>query len=71
VADLSKATIGFISNGKKAAVPIINEVEKQLKAKYPTLKSVGLYQATDADGKAVTQANWLKTVDTVFLAVGD
>jgi hypothetical protein len=73
VSNLEGKTIGFIPNEKKAAVPILAEVEKQLKAKFPTLKSAGIYKSPSKSGITDIPADWLKLkgVDTVVLAIGD
>ncbi len=71
VADLNQAPLGFIQNGKKAAVPILNAVAKQLQARYPEIQSRGIYQTASINGKPVDLKEWLKGVDAVILAVGD
>jgi len=71
VSSLAGATIGFIPIDKIAAIPILTEVEKNLKAKFPALKSAGVYKSKDDNGITVDLADWLKGVDTAVLAVGD
>jgi hypothetical protein len=71
VSNLEGKTVGFIPNEKKSAVPILAEVEKQLQAKYPTLKSAGIYKSPFKSGYTGIPEDWLKGVDTVVLAIGD
>jgi hypothetical protein len=72
VSNLEGKTIGFLPNEKKAAVPILAEVEKQLLAKFPTLKSAGIYnKSPNKSGYTGIPEDWLKGVDTVVLAIGD
>ncbi len=72
VSSLEGKTIGFIPNEKKAAIPILAEVEKQLLARFPTLKSAGIYKKSpQQSGYTGIPQDWLKGVDTVVLAIGD
>ncbi len=71
LSNLSGKTIGFVENNKKAAVPILREVERTLKIKFPTMKSAGVYQSSGGGAYAAPLEGWLKGVDAVVLAIGD
>jgi len=71
VTNLNKVTIGFIQNGKKAAVPILNAVEKQMKTRFPGIRSKGICPSMDPIGITPALEEWLREVDTVVLAIGD
>ena len=76
VADIAEKKIGLFCNTKRAAVPIINAVEKGLKQRFPGCQ-FSRYQSTkvnvkeiESEKKAEFQA-WVEGVDTVVAAVGD
>lgn len=68
--------IGLFANGKRAAVPILDAVDRELKARYPTV-TTDLYRCTVfntpealTEGKARFEA-WVQSMDAVVLSVGD
>lgn len=73
---LEGKTIGLFANGKRAAVPMLIALERELKAKYPTLKT-SWYKCSEfnipevlTSGKGKFEA-WVRGVDAVALTVGD
>ncbi|MFM9968999.1 MAG: hypothetical protein ACKVQK_11460 [Burkholderiales bacterium] len=73
---LEGKTIGLFANGKRAAVPILVALERELKAKFPTLK-ISWYKCSVfntpeilTQGKDKFEA-WVRGVDAVALTVGD
>ncbi len=73
---LEGKTIGLFANGKRAAVPMLEALERELRAKYPTLKT-SWYKCSEFNvpeilthGKEAFEA-WVKGVDGVALTVGD
>ncbi len=73
VTDLAGKKIGLLINDKRAAPPVRTVVERKLKERFPTCET-SWYNAQGAvlQGKvAPGYADWLKTVDTVVLMVGD
>ena len=68
--------IGLFANFKRAAVPIANEVEKQLKDVFPEIETV-LFHSTlpNVDESETVNkekfAAWAKSVDAVVGMVGD
>ncbi len=81
VTDLTGKTIGLLANVKKAAEPILAEVEEKLKQRYPTIKiRWGKTRSTvmqrgflALEEEPVDQVfrDWTNEVDTVVAAVGD
>jgi hypothetical protein len=73
VTDLAGKKIGLFVNDKRAALPIRAVVERKLKERFPTCET-SWYNARGPvlQGKVVPDyEEWLKTVDTVVLSVGD
>jgi hypothetical protein len=73
VTDLAGKKIGLFINDKRAAPPVRAVVERKLKERFPTCET-SWYNAKGGilQGKvAPDYQEWLKTVDTVVLAVGD
>jgi hypothetical protein len=73
---LAGKKIGLFANFKRAARPILTEVEKKLKAKYPNIET-SLFDSrgnnvleTETENKGKFEA-WAKGVDAVVGAVGD
>ncbi len=68
--------IGLFANFKRAAKPIADEIEKQLKAKYPDAQ-FSLFHSTLPNVTETETVNkekftaWIKGVDAVVGAVGD
>ena len=68
--------IGLFANFKRAAVPIANEVEKQLKDVFPNIET-NLFHSTapNVDESETVRkeefAKWAKSVDAVVGMVGD
>ena len=76
VATLAGKKIGFFANFKRAARPILAEVEKRLKERYPDIQT-SLFDSrgnnvleTEMENKEKFEA-WAKGVDAVVGAVGD
>jgi hypothetical protein len=73
---LSGKKIGLFANFKRAAKPVINEVEKRLKEKYPDVETI-LFDSTLPNVTETETVNkekftaWAKGVDAVIAAVGD
>jgi hypothetical protein len=73
---LAGKKIGLFANFKRAARPIIAEVEKKLKAKYPDIQT-SLFHSTLPNVTETETVNkekfaaWAKGVDAVVGAVGD
>ena len=76
VATLAGKKVGFFANFKRAARPILAEVEKRLKAAYPDIET----SLFDSRGNNVLETEtenrerfetWAKGVDAVVGAVGD
>ncbi len=68
--------IGLFANGKRAAVPILASVEKQLKERFQNIET-SWYRCSEfnvpemlTSGKEKFAA-WIGSVDAVVLAVGD
>ncbi len=68
--------IGLFANGKRAAVPILTAVERQLKERFPSV-ATDWYRCSEfnvpemlTSGKEKFAA-WVGGVDAVVLAVGD
>ena len=76
VTDLKGKKIGLLLNSKRAAGPVLDEVEKRLKAQVPGLEFFRFANLTPNE-MAVETANkdrfedWVKSVDAVVAAVGD
>ena len=68
--------IGLFANGKRAAVPTLAAVERELKSRFPTLRtswykcSVLNTPEVLTEGKAKLEA-WVGGVDAAVLSVGD
>ncbi len=73
--DLAGKTIGLFDNGKVAASPIRDVVERRLKEKYSGLKFTRFvfkeHIAVIETKEKARFEEWLKGVDTVIAAVGD
>jgi hypothetical protein len=76
VTALDGKRIGLFANFKRAARPMLAEVEKRLKERYPTCETV-LFDSrgtnvleTETENKERFEA-WAKGVDAVVGAVGD
>jgi len=74
--DLKGRKIGLFANGKRAAVPMLAAVEKELKSRFPSVEpswykcSVFNVPEILTEGKEKFEA-WVKGVDAVALTVGD
>ena len=73
--DLAGKTIGLFAGYKMASKPILAQVEKGLKERYPTL-AFSLFLSNEhidvTESKNRTEiGNWLNGVDAVVCAVGD
>jgi hypothetical protein len=74
--DLSDKKVGLFCNSKRAAVLILNEVERKLKERYPPI-TTSWYEYTEVNVPEIETKNsakfqeWVKGVDGVILAVGD
>ena len=73
VTDLADKKIGLFVNDKRAAPPITAVMERKLKERFPTSETIWYNAHGSAlEGKIIPEyEEWLKTVDTVVLAVGD
>lgn len=74
-ADLAGKTIGLFAGYKMASQPVLAEVEKRLKERFPSLKfslfiSNDHVDVRDSANKAALE-KWLNGVDVVVCAVGD
>lgn len=73
---LSGKKIGLFANFKRAAKPIMAEVEKRLKERYPDCETI-LFDSTLPNVTETETVNkekftaWAKGVDAVIAAVGD
>jgi len=73
---LAAKKIGLFSNFKRAARPIVVEVEKRLKSIYPD-SAISFFDSRGANVVETETKNreqfiaWVKSVDAVILAVGD
>ncbi len=69
-------TVGLFANGKRAAVPILTSVEKQLKERLPDIQT-DWYRCSEFNVPEVLTRGkerftaWVGGVDAVVLAVGD
>ena len=73
VTDLAGKKIGLFINDKRAAPPIRSVLERKLKERFPTCET-SWYNAQGqvAAGRVgIKLEDWVKTVDTVVLMVGD
>lgn len=73
---LEGRTIGLFANGKRAAVPMLEALERELKAKYPTLKTSWYKCSVFNTPEILTHGRekfeaWVRGVDAVALTVGD
>jgi hypothetical protein len=76
VNDLSGKTIGFFRNSKRAARPILANLEEKLVKRYPSLNISHFTFLPNDDVEATPDLlakfeEWLKGVDAVVLAYGD
>lgn len=76
VTTLDGKKIGLFANFKRAAKPMLAEVEKRLKSRFPTCETV-LFDSrgvnvleTETENKERFES-WAKSVDAVVAAVGD
>ena len=76
VDSLAGKKIGLFANFKRAAIPIITEVEKRLKERFPDIET-DLFHSTAPNVNEIETANkekftaWAKGVDAVVGVVGD
>ena len=75
IASLAGKRVGFFRNSKRAARPILANLEKKLKTNFPSLE-VSYFVSLRNDDIVTTSdlagfESWLKEVDTVVLAYGD
>jgi hypothetical protein len=73
VTDLAGKKIGLFVNDKRAALPVRTVLERKLKERFPASET-SWYNARGPVlmGKVIPEyEEWLKTVDTVILMVGD
>ena len=76
LAGLDGKKIGLFANGKRAAVPILDAVERELKSRYPTVQTdlyrCSVFNTPEAltHGKEKFEA-WVQSMDAVVLSVGD
>jgi hypothetical protein len=73
---LAGKKIGLFANFKRAAVPIQNEIEKQLKQQFPKSEFILFHSTLPNVDESKTQNKekfeaWAKSVDAVILAVAD
>jgi hypothetical protein len=72
---LSGKKIGLFANYKRASRPILAEVEKGLKAKYPDVQTSLFHSTrwnvTEAEYDKAKWESWIKGVDAVVASVGD
>ena len=71
--NLSGKKIGLFANVKPAARPILAEVEKNLKARFPDVQT-SVFQALQWNRQQADQPRfeaWVKGIDTAVVAVGD
>ena len=76
LASLEGKTIGLFANGKRAAVPMLVALERELKAKFPTLKTSWYRCSVFNTPEILTHGRekfeaWVRGVDAVALTVGD
>jgi hypothetical protein len=76
LSSLADKKIGLFINSKRAATPMLNLVEKRLKAQYPEIEfsyfsSVIINEPTYETKEKDKFEDWLKGVDAVVAAVGD
>lgn len=66
-------TIGLFVNVKRAARPILDEVDKNLKARFPDVQT-SVFQSLQWNRQAADRPRfeaWVKGVDAAVIAVGD
>jgi hypothetical protein len=74
--DLSGKTIGLFHNWKRAARPMLESLEKHLKARYPDAR-LSRYSASGTNTPEIESNNkskyeeWLKGLDAVVFTYGD
>jgi hypothetical protein len=76
VTDLAGKKIGLLRNTKRAALPIMNVVERRLKEKFPTagfteFANLRPNEAIIEQDAKVEFEDWLKGVDAVVATFGD
>jgi hypothetical protein len=76
VNDLAGKKIGFFRNSKRAARPILENLEEKLKKRFPALTISQFVFLPNDDVEATPGLlgkfeEWLSTVDAVVLAYGD
>jgi hypothetical protein len=77
VTDLSGKTIGLFSFFKPVGPPLMREIERQLKERFPTAKfshyqyPVHSVEIAEDDNYKASFEEWLKGVDTVVTGHGD
>jgi len=75
IADLAGKKVGFFRNSKRAARPILSNLENKLKVRFPSLEITHYVFLKNDDVSATTDLpgfeSWLKEVDAVILAYGD
>jgi len=69
-------TIGLFANGKRAAVPMLQALERELKVKFPSLKTSWYRCSVFNTPEILTFGRekfetWVRGVDAVALTVGD
>ncbi len=77
VADLNSKTIGLFSHFKASGLPILQEVERQLKKKFPKAKFIHLHYpgykteiAGDPEYKTAFE-EWVGSIDIAVTGYGD
>jgi hypothetical protein len=74
--NLEGRKIGLFANGKRAAVPMLAALEKELKARFPSVETSWYRCSVFNVPEILTEAReefeaWVKGVDAVALTVGD
>jgi hypothetical protein len=75
ISDLAGKRVGFFRNSKRAARPILANLENKLKTRFPSVE-ISHFVFLKNDDVAKTEdlpafESWLKEVDAVILAYGD
>ncbi len=73
---LAGKKIGLFANFKRAAVPIVTEVEKRLKERFPDIETILFHSTLPNVDESVTENRerftaWAKGVNAVVAVVGD
>jgi hypothetical protein len=75
IADLAGKKVGFFRNSKRAARPILANLENKLKTRFPSIEISHFVFLKNDDITATSDLpgfeSWLKEVDAVILAYGD